>query len=177
MTEILSQEEIDALLRGGIGQQPEPKKEKAEKKQTPSPRPKVTEFVSQQPSFSSAGEKEPKSKMKRSSVISESVDVHPAVFESFEDETPIETTNMEVVLNLDLEIRVELGQTNKTVRDVLEMGPGSVIELRRLNGEPVDLLVNNKPFAKGEIIVITGENFGVRVTDISSVKEIIEALR
>ena len=175
MTEILSQEEIDALLRG-VSQDPKPTESKP-KDPSPAQQP-ATLSQPKLPVFSQPEkETEPsKRKMKRSSVVQKQVNVQAAIFEPFEHEEPVETTNMEVVLNLDLEIRVELGQTTKSVREVLEMGAGSVIELRRLNGEPVDLLVNNKPFAKGEIIVITGENFGVRVTDISSVKEIIEAL-
>ena len=103
--------------------------------------------------------------------------VQPAVFQPFDDEDiPAEQTNLEIILNLNLEVRVELGKTTATVGEVLKMVKNSVLELNKLNGEPVDLLVNEKPFAKGEMIVI-GENFGVRVTDILTVPEIIEALR
>jgi flagellar motor switch protein FliN len=58
----------------------------------------------------------------------------------------------------------------------LELGPGSVVELDRLAGEPVDILVNDKLFAKGEVVVID-ENFGVRITDILTIEERIEALK
>ena len=95
---------------------------------------------------------------------------------SMKTKLPSDTTNLEIILNLNLEIRVQLGKTVQSVKQVLELGSGSVLELDRLNGEPVDLLVNKKYFAKGEMIVI-GENFGVRVTDILSIHEIIEALR
>ncbi len=176
MTDILSQEEIDALLRGGATE--EAPKEKEEKRAPPpqqsSPQPPQQEMSS--PAFGQQGIGQ-KTKYRRSPIVDEQVEIQSAVFDSFEEEPPEITTDMNVVLDLDLEIRVELGKTTRTVREVLELGAGSVIELNRFNGEPVDLLVNKKYFAKGEMIVITGENFGVRVTDISSVKEIIEALK
>jgi len=64
-----------------------------------------------------------------------------------------------------LEVTVELGRTKKYIREILEFGPGSIIELDKLAGEPVDILVNGKAIAKGEVVVID-ENFGVRITDI-----------
>lgn len=88
----------------------------------------------------------------------------------------VDTRNLELILDISLDIRVELGRTNRKIRDVLEMGPGSVIELERLAGEPVDILVNDKLFAKGEVVVID-ENFGVRITDILTIQERIEALK
>ncbi len=88
----------------------------------------------------------------------------------------VDTRNLELVLDIQLEIKVELGRTKRKIRDVLELGPGSVIELSKLAGEPVDVLVNDKLFAKGEVVVID-ENFGVRITDILSIDERIEALK
>ncbi len=73
--------------------------------------------------------------------------------------------SLDVVMDVPLTITVELGRTEKLVRDVLEMSPGSVIELDKLAGEPVDILVNQKYIAKGEVVVID-ENFGIRITDI-----------
>jgi len=84
--------------------------------------------------------------------------------------------NLELILDIGLEIKVELGRTHRKIREVLELGPGSVIELERLSGEPVDILVNDKLFAKGEVVVID-ENFGVRITDILSIEERIEAIK
>ncbi|HPY02630.1 MAG TPA: flagellar motor switch protein FliN, partial [Spirochaetota bacterium] len=69
-----------------------------------------------------------------------------------------------------LNLTVELGRTKQYVKDILGLGEGSIIELDKLAGEPVDLLVNNKLIAKGEVVVID-ENFGVRVTDIVSPSE------
>ncbi|OPZ64810.1 MAG: Flagellar motor switch protein FliN [Candidatus Aerophobetes bacterium ADurb.Bin490] len=68
-------------------------------------------------------------------------------------------------MDVPLSVTVELGRTNKLVREVLDLSPGSVIELDKLAGEPVDILVNGKYIAKGEVVVID-ENFGIRITDI-----------
>jgi flagellar motor switch protein FliN/FliY len=85
-------------------------------------------------------------------------------------------TNLELILDIPLEVKVELGRTTRKIREVLELGPGSVVELDKLAGEPVDILVNEKLFAKGEVVVID-ENFGVRITDILTIEERIEALK
>lgn len=73
--------------------------------------------------------------------------------------------NMDLLLDVALEVSVELGRTHKKIKEILEYGPGSVVELDRLAGEPVDVLVNGKFIAKGEVVVID-ENFGIRITDI-----------
>ncbi len=73
--------------------------------------------------------------------------------------------NLELLMDVPLQVTVELGRTNKMVKEVLALGPGSVLELDKLAGEPVDILVNEKPIAKGEVVVID-ENFGIRVTEI-----------
>jgi len=73
--------------------------------------------------------------------------------------------SLDIVLDVPLQVTVELGRTEKLVRDVLELTPGSVVELDKLAGEPVDILVNQKYIAKGEVVVID-ENFGIRITDI-----------
>jgi len=79
------------------------------------------------------------------------------------------TGNINLLLDVPMEVTVELGRSSKTVQEVLSLGEGSIIELDKLAGEPVDLLVNGKPIARGEVVVID-ENFGVRVTEIVSVK-------
>lgn len=88
----------------------------------------------------------------------------------------VDITNLDLILDIQLEVKVELGRTQRKIREVLELGPGSVVELDHLAGEPVDILVNDKLFAKGEVVVID-ENFGVRITDILSIEERIEALK
>jgi len=92
--------------------------------------------------------------------------VSPVNFESFDDVEDVRyPENIELILDVPLEITVELGRTNKLVREILEFSTGTVIELDKLAGEPVDILVNGKVIAKGEVVIID-ENFGVRITDI-----------
>lgn len=83
--------------------------------------------------------------------------------------------SMDLLLDIDLELSVELGRASIPVRDVLNMGPGSIVELEKLAGEPVDILINGKYIAKGEVVVVD-EHFGVRVTEISSRTERITRL-
>ena len=73
--------------------------------------------------------------------------------------------NYELLLDVQMVLTVELGRTSKYIKDILNLGEGSIIELDKLAGDPVDLLVNGKLIAKGEVVVID-ENFGVRVTNI-----------
>ncbi len=73
--------------------------------------------------------------------------------------------NIGLIMDVFMEMTVELGRTRKTIKEILGMGEGTIIELDKLAGEPVDILVNHKPIAKGEVVVID-ENFGVRVTEI-----------
>jgi flagellar motor switch protein FliN len=82
---------------------------------------------------------------------------------------------LDVILDISMPVTVELGRTKMLVRDILALGPGSVIELDKLAGEPVDLLVNDRPIAKGEVVVID-ENFGVRLTHISHASERLRSL-
>ena len=76
-----------------------------------------------------------------------------------------EQVNISLIMDVFMEMTVELGRTKKTIKDILGLGEGTIIELDKLAGEPVDILVNHKPIAKGEVVVID-ENFGVRVTEI-----------
>ncbi len=78
--------------------------------------------------------------------------------------------NLDLLMDVPLEITVELGRANRRVRDVLSLGPGSIVELSKLAGEPVDLLVNGKLIAKGEVVVID-ENFAVRIIEILAREE------
>jgi flagellar motor switch protein FliN/FliY len=104
--------------------------------------------------------------------------VQPAEFASFEqtEVQQTETRNLDMLLDIPLQVTVELGRTKRSVKEILELSSGSIIELDKLAGEPVDILVNNKLVAKGEVVVID-ENFGVRVTDIISQSDRIKKLR
>ncbi|ANB57210.1 flagellar motor switch protein FliN [Anoxybacillus sp. B7M1] len=104
--------------------------------------------------------------------------VQPADFASFEP-APLaeaEARNLNMLLDIPLQVTVELGRTKRSVQDILNLSSGSIIELDKLAGEPVDILVNNKLIAKGEVVVID-ENFGVRVTDIISQSDRLKNLR
>ena len=86
-----------------------------------------------------------------------------------------EQGNIGLIMDVFMEMTVELGRTKKQIKEILGMGEGTIIELDKLAGEPVDILVNHKPIAKGEVVVID-ENFGVRVTEILSPMERVSDL-
>lgn len=104
--------------------------------------------------------------------------VQVASFEEFSqpNESTVDTKNLNMLLDIPLQVTVELGRTKRTVKDILELGTGSIIELDKLAGEPVDILVNNRLIAQGEVVVID-ENFGVRVTDIVSQEDRLKRLK
>ena len=103
--------------------------------------------------------------------------VHPVQFQPFDTDGSAQGgTNLELLLDVSLRVSVELGRTDLAIKDVLALGPGSVVELDKLAGEPVDILVNDRLIAKGEVVVVD-ENFGVRVTDIVSPQKRIGKLR
>ncbi|KJL06448.1 flagellar motor switch protein FliN [Priestia aryabhattai B8W22] len=106
------------------------------------------------------------------------VDVQPASFSEFEHVSSPQgdSRNLDMLLDIPLQVTVELGRTKRTVQEILALSSGSIIELDKLAGEPVDILINSKLIAKGEVVVID-ENFGVRVTDIISQRDRINKLK
>jgi flagellar motor switch protein FliN/FliY len=86
------------------------------------------------------------------------------------------SVNMEFVLDIPLEVTVELGRTKMLINDLLKLGQGSVIELTKLAGESLEILANQKPIARGEVVVVN-EKYGVRLTEVISPMERIEGLR
>lgn len=86
-----------------------------------------------------------------------------------------ESRNMDLLLDVNLPVAIELGRTRMSISDILALGPGSVVELNKLAGEPVDLLVNQKIVARGEVVVID-ENFGVRITQLVTPQERLQSL-
>lgn len=98
--------------------------------------------------------------------VKEPVNVQPAHFQNFDDNRiTLERNNIGLIMDVPLQVTVELGRTQRMIKEILEFTPGSIIELDKLAGDPVDILVNGKPIAKGEVVVID-ESFGVRITDI-----------
>ncbi len=83
--------------------------------------------------------------------------------------------NIDFILDIPLEVTVELGRTSMLINDLLQLGQGSVIELNKLAGEPLEILVNKKLIARGEVVVVN-EKFGVRLTDIVSPIERVQSL-
>lgn len=96
------------------------------------------------------------------------VNVQPAQFQPFNaGVSPLmQQENIDLIMDVPLEVTVELGRSNKSIKEILDFSPGTIIELNKLAGEPVDVLVNGKFVAKGEVVVIE-ENFGIRITEIT----------
>ena len=87
-------------------------------------------------------------------------------------ETP---RNFELLLDIPLEVTVEIGRTRLAIRELLQLGPGSVVELQKLAGETLDVLINGRPIARGEAVMVN-DKFGVRLTDVISPSERIAGL-
>ena len=83
--------------------------------------------------------------------------------------------NIEFVLDIPLQVTVQIGSTRMLIRELLQLGQGSVIELNKLAGEPMEVLVNNKLVARGEVVVVN-EKFGIRLTDVVSPNQRIQQL-
>ena len=88
----------------------------------------------------------------------------------------LKVQNLDFILDIPLKVTVELGRTEVMIKDLLQLGQGSVLELDKLAGEPLEILVNGKLVAKGEVVVVN-EKFGIRLTDIISPIERIETLK
>lgn len=96
------------------------------------------------------------------------INIQPAQFQNFAQAPQLDgiaPENIDLIMDVPLEVTVELGRTSKSIKDILDFAPGTIIELDKLAGEPVDVLVNGKFVAKGEVVVIE-ESFGIRVTEI-----------
>nr|WP_154893589.1 flagellar motor switch phosphatase FliY [Paenibacillus xylanexedens] len=106
------------------------------------------------------------------------VNVQPVQFANLQNGAygQVDENNLNLLMDIPLKVTVELGRTQKQIKDILELSQGSIVELDKLAGEPVDILVNNKLIAKGEVVVID-ENFGVRVIDIVSQWDRIQKLQ
>ncbi|MFP4697258.1 MAG: flagellar motor switch phosphatase FliY [Eubacteriales bacterium] len=98
------------------------------------------------------------------------INVQPAQFQNFDmSQVMQQKENIDLIMDVPLQVTVELGKTHKSIKEILEFSPGTILELDKLAGEPIDVLVNGKLVAKGEVVVID-ENFGIRITDIIKYK-------
>ena len=107
-------------------------------------------------------------------VFGQSVNVQSAQFSSFNPSAggAYQPENIDLIMDVPLDVTVELGRTSKSISEILDFGPGKIIELNKIAGEPIDVLVNGKFVAKGEVVVIE-ESFGVRITEIvNSIKTV-----
>ena len=95
------------------------------------------------------------------------VNVQPASFQPFSGDliSLSQKENIDLIMDVPLEVTVELGRSTKSIKDILEFAPGTIVELNKIAGESVDVLVNGKFVAKGEVVVIE-ESFGVRIIEI-----------
>ena len=109
-------------------------------------------------------------------VYNEPVNVKQASFKQL-DEVRVHNmpNNIDLILDVPLELSVELGRTKKNIREILDLAKGSLIELNKLAEEPVDIFVNGKKIAYGEVVVVD-ENFGVKITEIASGEERVKSL-
>jgi len=100
-----------------------------------------------------------------------------ASFNELKDESvPGSDVNLDVVLDIPVNLSMEIGRTRISIRNLLQLNQGSVVELERLAGEPMDVLVNGTLIARGEVVVVN-EKFGIRLTDIISPAERVKKLR
>jgi len=84
--------------------------------------------------------------------------------------------NLDFILDISLQVSVHVGATKMLIKDLLQLGQGSIIELNKLAGEPMDVLVNDKLIARGEVVVVN-DKFGIRLTDVMSVTDRVEQLK
>ncbi|MCP5141600.1 MAG: flagellar motor switch protein FliN [Chromatiales bacterium] len=88
----------------------------------------------------------------------------------------IQEAHIEVIMDVPVTLSLEIGRTRITIRDLLQLNPGSVVKLERMAGEPMDIMVNGTLVAKGEVVTV-GEKFGVRIAEVVSPEERIRSLR
>ena len=136
----------------------------------PMPQPEPMQAAQQQmgPQMASMQQQPMNGAMPMYAMPTQNVPIQPAQFQSFapsQDLSGIAPENIDLIMDVPLEVTVELGRTSKSIKEILDFSPGTIIELDKLAGEPIEVLVNGKFVAKGEVVVIE-ESFGIRVTEI-----------
>lgn len=159
----VAEEMVSYLLNGGGQEEEEPEPVTT----LPPPQP----VAAPAPAPAAAPAMMPPQQMYGAPVVGQSVPVQPAMFSPLATQpVQINDANIGLILDVPLQVTVELGRTKKTIKEILDLTNGSIVELEKLAGEPVDIQVNGKFLARGEVVVID-ENFGVRITDIVSPEE------
>lgn len=137
----------------------------------PQPAPEPVQAAAPQPTPAAAPQPAPQGQpmmgMPMYAMPPQDLNIQPAQFQNFMPTNldGIAPENIDLIMDVPLEVTVELGRTSKSIKDILDFSPGTIIELDKLAGEPIDVLVNGKFVAKGEVVVIE-ESFGIRVTEI-----------
>ncbi len=152
---IMEQNEIDAMLKG------------MDIAETPAEKPKDEDLKWD----------DVQQEMEQSRIAKPPIEVTPAAFEEIKKvEPPKSALDLDFILDIPLFLHVELGNTRMLISELLQLGQGSVIEMTKLAGEPMDVYVNQRLIARGEVVVVN-EKFGVRLTDIISPAERINKLK
>lgn len=166
--------EQDAAANESVTPQP---KAKPEPQPTPQPAPQQTmqsqgmmgQAMQGQPMMGQPMQGQPMmgQPMMSQPMMGQPVNVQPAQFQPFMGDlsAAFQKENIDLIMDVPLEVTVELGRTSKSIQEILDFAPGTIIELNKIAGEPIDVLVNGKYVAKGEVVVIE-ESFGVRITEI-----------
>ena len=171
--------EQDAAANASVTPQPEAK---PEPQPTPQPAPQQTmqsqpmmdqgmmgQAMQGQPMMGQPMQGQPMmgQQMMSQPMMGQPVNVQPAQFQPFMGDlsAAFQKENSDLIMDVPLEVTVELGRTSKSIQEILDFAPGTIIELNKIAGEPIDVLVNGKYVAKGEVVVIE-ESFGVRITEI-----------
>ena len=134
----------------------------------PAPQPQASQTAPQpQPMMGQPMMGQPMMAPNMNQMYAQPVNVQPAQFQAFNPSIAqvAGAENIGLIMDVPLEVTVELGRTTKSIHEILDFAPGTIIELNRIAGEPIDILVNGKYVAKGEVVVIE-ESFGVRITEI-----------
>lgn len=133
----------------------------------PAPQPQPQPYVPPQAEMPQMQQAMPQMQMQQMPQMQQA-NIQPAQFQAFNTQMPQQMASQEnigLIMDVPLEVTVELGRTKKSIAEILDFTPGTIIELDKIAGEPIDVLVNGKFVAKGEVVVIE-ESFGIRVTEI-----------
>lgn len=123
-----------------------------------------------------AEEQATKARAEEPQKASKQVEAKPASFSNLKHENSGAIGNLDMILDIPVTLSVEIGRTRMMVKDLLQLGQGAVVELEKLAGEPMEILVNGKLLARGEAVVVN-EKFGIKLTDIVSPTERINRLK
>ena len=177
----VAKEMVDFLMHTGEDDEPEEAPAPAPAPAAPAPAPTLAPAPQAPPAMAAAPAMMPQAAAMPAygmqAKVASNVPVQPAQFTPLSSEpVSVNDANIGLILDVPLQVTVELGRTKKSIKEILELSNGSIVELDKLAGEPVDIHVNGKLLAKGEVVVID-ENFGVRITDIVSPLERAQKLQ